>query len=409
MLAISLGIGILFWLFHGISLVMLARFVPKNQNDVITQVNGIGSLLSKFYIYIFLIFLVLGYLLPDDWPTRRKSKSGIGIVVAPIAVVLILAIVLFSNLRVIYADITFKMAEPFANSSQWQVATFLYKRALELAPKEDHYYLFLGRSYLETAKQTSAVADQDQLVLQAESDLQVAQSINPLNTDHTANLARLYTWWAGKAAANSDARSQRAQKASNYYSTAVKLSPNNSTLWDEWSILYSQLLGQYDLAYQKLQQALSLDPKYNYTQGLIGDYYVRLASSADNLAARQQDLLTAAQYYRTAADVTKYTDTNTKATYLVTLANTYDLLANLNTGSVDITYYQQAIDILNQYIEAGLSSKDLWQVQETIAKVYLKLGDKTNAQYYASLALEKAPASAVNRIQSLITQTLTLP
>ena len=91
------------------------------------------------------------------------------------------------------------MAEPFPKAGQWKVATFLYKRALELTPKEDHYYLFLGRSYLEQAKITDTTTDQDNLVLQAENDLKVAQSINPLNTDHTANLARLYTWWAGKA------------------------------------------------------------------------------------------------------------------------------------------------------------------------------------------------------------------
>jgi hypothetical protein len=409
MAGVALGIGVLFWLFHAISLVLLAAFVPQNQNDVITQVNGIGSLLTKYYIYIFLLLILLGFLLPDEWPSKRLSKSSLGIVTLPVALVLVVLIVLPSNLKVIHADITFKMAEPFANSAQWQVATFLYKRALELAPKEDHYYLFLGRSYLETAKQTSATADQDKLVLQAESDLKVAQSINPLNTDHTANLARLYTWWAGKAAAQSDTRTQRAQKASDYYATAVELSPNNSTLWDEWAVLYMQLIGQPDQAYQRLQHALSLDPQYNYTQGLLGDYYQRVASSTNNISEKQQALEKARDYYKTAADVSKYTDVNTKASYIASMANIYAQLATLNPDNVDNSQYQQAIAVLQQYIDAGLRANDLWQVQETLAKLYIQIGDKANAQYYAGQALDNAPSSATDRIQALITQTQSLP
>ena len=159
-----------------------------------------------------------------------------------------------------------------------------------MLPKEDHYYLFLGRSYLEQAKVTDTTADQDSLVLQAETDLKVAQSINPLNTDHTANLARLYTWWAGKAT-NTATRSERAQKASDYYALAVTISPNNSTLWDEWAILFMKVLGQSQQALERLQHALDLDPKFSYTQGLLGDYYFNTASSQTDASAKQQAIL----------------------------------------------------------------------------------------------------------------------
>jgi Flp pilus assembly protein TadD len=288
------------------------------------------------------------------------------------------------------------------------VATFLYQQANKLAPGEDHYYLFLGRSYLEQAKITQATADQDKLVLQAESDLKVAQSINPLNTDHTANLARLFTWWAGKAT-STDLRSQRAQKASDYYSTAVELSPNNSTLWDEWAILYMQLLGQPDLALQRLQHALGLDAKYNLTQGLLGDYYVKVANYSADTTTKLQALQTASEYYQTAADVTKYTDTNSEASYLVSLSNVYVQMAGLIPDIAKNGQLQGVINVLEKSIQAGLSSNDLWKVQEALAKLYLQIGDKANAQYYASQALIGAPATATNRIQDLITQTQSLP
>jgi tetratricopeptide (TPR) repeat protein len=300
------------------------------------------------------------------------------------------------------------MAEPFTQNDQWQVATFLYKRALELTPKEDHYYLFLGRSYLEQAKITDTTTDQDNLVLQAEKDLKVAQSINPLNTDHTANLARLYTWWAGKATITS-VRADRAQKASDYYETAVTLSPNNSTLWDEWAVLYMQVIGQAQQALERLQHALNLDAKYSFTQGLLGDYYMTIANSQSDVVTKKQTLLSAAGYYRTAADVAKYTDTTSKASYLVSLSNVYIQIASVDPANIDQEQLQKAINVLLESIKAGLSSSDLWKVQEALAKLYLQLGDKANTLYYANQALAGASTTETSVIENLITKAQTLP
>jgi hypothetical protein len=408
MIFTSLVIGVLFWILHSISLATLASFTPANQNDVVTQVNSIGSLLTKYYLYLFVIFILAGFLLSDEWPMRSISPAYLSAILVPIALVLIFVFTNISNLKVIHADITFKMAEPFTKSSQWQVATFLYKNALQLAPKEDHYYLFLGRSYLEQAKITTTTSDQDSLVMQAESDLKVAQSIDPLNTDHTANLARLYSWWAGKATSTST-RAERAQKASDYYATAVTLSPNNSTLWDEWAVLYMQVFGQSQQALERLQHALNLDAEYSFTQGLLGDYYLKTANSLSDTAAKKETFLTAAGYYRTAADDAKYTDITSKASYLVSLSNVYIQLASVDPGNIDRAQLQQAINILLESIKAGLSSSDLWKVQENIAKLYLQLGDKANTQYYANQALLSAPLSEASKIQDLITQTQSLP
>jgi hypothetical protein len=60
-------------------------------------------------------------------------------------------------------------------------------------------------------------------------------------------------------------------------------------------------------------------------------------------------------------------------------------------------------------MDAGINANELWKVQEALANVYLKLGEKTPAQYYANLALTSAPGSAKGRLQDIITQTLTLP
>ena len=404
----SLFIGFLFWTLHAISLAILGGVSPTNMDELITQVNSIGSLLTKYYIYIFLIIILLAFLLPDEWPSRSNSHAPLSVIIGFSLLTVIIILTNFTNLQVIKADITFKMTEPFTKNNQWQVATNLYKRALDLAPKEDHYYLFLGRSYLEQAKSTDSTTDQDILIKQAEEDLKVAQSINPLNTDHTANLARLYSWWAGKATNPKD-RAERAQKASDYYKNAVTLSPNNSTLWDEWAVLSMQVIGQSQDTLDRLQHALELDPSYSFTQGLLGDYYLRLANSMEDMVSKEQALQTAAGYYRTAAEVAKKTDPTSKASYLVSLANVYVVVAGLDPQNVDREQLQQAINVLLESMGAGIGIKDLWKVQEAAAKLYMQIGDKTLAQYYANQALSGAPSSATSRIQELITQTLNLP
>jgi tetratricopeptide (TPR) repeat protein/O-antigen ligase len=405
---VSLAIGLVFWILHAISMAILASFTPANQSDVIQQVNNIGSLLSKYYLYILIIILSAAFQLPDEWPQKGNIKSPLGVVMAPIILVGIMILVNITNLRVIHADITFKMAEPFTKSNKWQVATFLYKRALQLAPKEDHYYLYLGRSYLEQAKVTESIAEQDKLILQAENDLTVAQSINPLNTDHTANLARLYSWWAGKSS-SINTRAERAGIASDYYKTALTLSPNNSTLWDEWSILAMQVMGDPQEAFEKLNRALELDSQYSFTLGLLGDYHLRQASSAINIVDKREALQAAANYYRNAAEVSKPSDQTPKSNYLLSLANVYIMMAELEPGNIDRGQLQQAIEILLESMDARINPNDLWKVQEAIAKLYIQLGDAAHARYYATQALNGAPDSAINRIQEIITRTLTSP
>jgi hypothetical protein len=85
------------------------------------------------------------------------------------------------------------------------------------------------------------------------------------------------------------------------------------------------------------------------------------------------------------------------------------MMAGMDPENIDHKQLQQAINVLLESIDAGLSSSDLWKVQEAIAKLYLQVGDRVNAQYYANQALISAPASVTNRIQDLITQTQSLP
>ena len=170
-----------------------------------------------------------------------------------------------------------------------------------------------------------------------------------------------------------------------------------------------QVIGKSQEALEKLQHAFELDSHYSFTQGLLGDYYLQLANSMDDTVLKRETLQTAANYYRMAAEDSRKTDQTSKASYLVSLANVYTGMAGLDPSNIDRIQLQQAIDVLLESIDAGISNNDLWKVQEAIAKLYLQLGEDTKARFYANQALQSAPISAAGRIQDLITATLSLP
>jgi tetratricopeptide (TPR) repeat protein len=398
--------ALVFWLWRASALASLARFTAASLDELVDQVNRISSLLTNFYLWVALLLFAAGYVLSrEHLPRQREQKfglavaAGIGIAVALLAVV--------TNLRVIHADITFKMAEPFATGSTWNIASLLYQRSISLAPEEDYYYLFLGRSYLEQAKSLENEQEKQALVQRAEKDLKQAQSINPLNTDHTANLGRLFTWWAGQTTEAGD-RLARAQTANSYYARALMLSPNNSTLRGEWAILQMDLLNQPDAALENLQIAISLDEEYNFTQGLLGDYYLSLASQLSDPTEIERAYQNAIDYYAKAVEYSVGRDRSGKYQYLLSQGNAF---VQWGTGKtpLDQGHLMSGIQYYKQANELQPNSSDAWRVNEQIARIYSLLEDKENALFYAEVAMKIVPDDYKIRIAELIQQIEALP
>ncbi len=389
---------LVFWMWHSGELVELAVFTPSTVDQVISQIDKVGSLLTTYYVFTLLLIGLAAFVLPEEWPARFTAET----VFAPFIGVAILLIFFWltstTNLRVIHADIAFKMADPFNTPGQWPIATLIYKHANDLAPSEDHYYLFLGRSYLEEAKAATSTQEQAALVQQAETDLKVAQKLNPLNTDHTANLARLYSWWAS-VTTDPAQQQQRAQIASDYYAKALTLSPQNSTLWGEWSILYMDIFHQPQQAYQYLSHAIELDPLYDWTQGLMGDYYVKISQGITDTNTRNADLNKAIGLYKQAYALAVSSADGTAPNFLISLGNAYTSIGDLTN----------ALSAYSQTLTLQLSQDNVWRVQETMAHLYVQKGDKTNALTLANLALGGAPSDQKSQLQQLIGQIQAMP
>ena len=392
-LSISAAVTLIFWIWHAGSLSSLVQSVASTLEQVIGQVQNYESILSRFYSFILLMVITGGALLVEDWPRETNRLGSLGWTLAALPLVAALSFSSYSNLRVIQADIAFKMADPFARPGQWPVAIAIYERAIQQAPAEDYYYLFLGRAYLEQARSLTNPAEQDRLISQAESDLLKAQRLNPLNTDHTANLARLYSLWAAFVQDTPDSQ-KRAEKSAEYFGRAVTLSPNNARLWDEWAILYLNVLGQPEAAYERLQRSLEIDPEYDWTLALLGDYYARQAQAASDPADRASSYQQAIESYSQALELVSLRDPQNQYNYTLALAAIYTQMEDFPSA---VAIYQNALAVAPNGV-------DVYRVHETLARIYYQMNDLPNAIGSASLALEQAPDGQKETYQQLLSQ-----
>ncbi len=217
------------------------------------------------------------------------------------------ALMIASNASIVRADIYFKQAwdgmhRPVSEAvlarsidaataqRYYGAALAYYDQAVHYAPEEDYYLIFEGKALLEQVDLTGDSQVQQQYLQRAEQVLLRAQGLNPLNTDHVANLARLYRTWAG-AVTDAAGRQAKLEEALRYYEQATRLSPHNATLFNEWGQALLDM-GRPDDALARYQQSLAIDDRFAQTYLLLADYYLGRndAAQAGSYAARAADV-----------------------------------------------------------------------------------------------------------------------
>ncbi len=237
------------------------------------------------------------------WPYLRERtlkfalRPALSLAAAVLIAIFAFGIISSVNVALVRADIIYKQGQQFDNKRNWISSIELYRRALAARKTEDHYMLFLGRALLEQAKAVNnegafeftanpTVDDvlalrpeqvqqmkQVDLLRAAEAILLEAQDVNPLNTDHTANLARLYRTWSDLSN-DPEVRAEMLAKSNAQYEVAVTLSPNAAHLWNERGNAYLAN-NQDEEAEAAYKHSLSIDPLFEQTYLLLADFYNR--------------------------------------------------------------------------------------------------------------------------------------
>ncbi|RLC78770.1 MAG: hypothetical protein DRI61_09295 [Chloroflexi bacterium] len=229
--------------------------------------------ITYYYISVFVYMLLVAILLlwERPLPQRATFRPIAWVPTTLISIVILPFLIYATNLSIIQADIIYKQGFSLDNMHQWAKSAILHNRAIQLAPTQDYYYLFLGRALLEQAKTIKDPAQREAKLKETERILLKARELNPYNTDHTANLARLYRTWA-ELTNDKEKRQEYLQKSAEFYAEATRLSPNNAQLYNEWALVY-MIMGDKEKALEKLKKSLALDDQYDQTYLLLGDYY----------------------------------------------------------------------------------------------------------------------------------------
>ncbi len=346
-------------------------------DQLMQLVRRLANVMTLFYIWTFVLIGLSAILLfvrdPHPLP-RRLTAAGWAAALYPILLMVAAVLTVNTNLNIARADIFSKQAQAYEASQQWDVAIMLYRKALELQPKQDRYFLNLGRAYLNKIQATrDDPAQREALLQEGLAVLEQARDTNPLNVDHWRNLASFHRAWAALVSDPEEQR-QHLEEADRYYKRATELSPNNVTLWNDWASLMFQL-GKDEQALEYLNQALEIDPAFEGTYLMLADYYVR-----------QGEWEKAREAYQKA---TELAPGNVQA--WSGLAYTYVQLGDVQAA---IEANLQALNVApNDFV-----------THRNLALLYRDIGDLNNALVHAYRALEVAPESERPAMQAFVSE-----
>ncbi len=366
-------------------------------DDVVNVADRLANMLGYYYGLIFVIVTAMAMVLVRESSEAQDSGHLFSYAGLVVLILLSIGIIRSGSYDLIRADIVFKQGGVFANSRQAQekqIGIQHFERSIEYAPREDYYYLFLGKAYLEFAQglgEDTTFEQRQQVFLRTEEVLEQAREINPLNTDHSANLARFYKSWAARISIllNDDTLSEarrselQAQRATlldlslENYRKALTLSPNNPILWNELAQLYAVDLGDQEQFQETIAQSLRVDDEFEQTWMLLGD-----------LRSSQGDLEGAIEAYQRSLEIRESCDVRRVVGTLMTQQSQFEEAQ---------TFLKSALDMCEDYGQR-------WEMYRILAYASANLGRNQEALEAAMLALQLAPENQKSVVQQLIDQ-----
>jgi tetratricopeptide (TPR) repeat protein len=438
------------WLVYG--LWQATRLVPMqatpgmtNQQYLDLQLDRVAGHFGLYTALLVIWMLVAGTVYAWPWlrgrdvpVVRRPLWAGMA---GALGAVLVLFLVVTVNVNLVKADIVYKQGQQFDQQGNWLSSIELYRRALATRVTEDQYMLFLGRALLEQAKQAPVegaytlpaqatlrdVLDlspdevtqmsRQELLRAAETVLLDAQNVNPLNTDHTANLARLYRTWADLVASDPAQRQEMLQKSIAMYDKAVMLSPNAAHLWNERGNAFAAD-GDDTQALASYEKSLSIDKLFDQTYLLMADVFERTGQTDKLVPLLNQgvEMFTQANVPSATAQLLSYLSVaQARQGDLAGATATNERLLELIPGNVAairnlaiLARDQGQPDVAMQWIEQGIaaaaqSPADLKTFYQLAAEQYQVQGDSAQviAQYERIRQIDPNDAAALSTLSGL--------
>ncbi len=366
------------------------------------------------------------------WLLVRREKSPVVAIsggwqayLAYLVLMLLVVGGIVENLNQLSADVYHAQGQLYDRAGRYADSVVAYQRAFKLAPEQDNYALFVGRSLLEIAKRARpggptlllsqydelarslpraqvAQLTREDLLSSALVSLRRARDLRPLNPIHYANLAWLNRYWGDQG------DPAKLQEASRYYSQATQLSPRDAHLYGRWALTE---LARKDLnsAREKSQKAISLDPRIAPGHVIAGDIELSAeqqpAAWKRHQAALRLDPL-ALNDSRFESRVNSYLQAGMGSD----LTESYGRLAQAFPGNTKVRdAYAYLLSRNGQPAEAAEQHRAIisqepnnWMAHRNLALNYNDLGDLEQAIKYMSSALQHAPNDQKPGLQALV-------
>jgi tetratricopeptide (TPR) repeat protein len=460
---VSIAVAGLYWLLQAWQILGFSGLVQQTQISTLQELaqraaslvsfaDAISNLLTLYYLFIAIIVFSMAAVLMLEVRGRlvRWVHEWSPVAVIPIGLAVLIGVT-STNLNPVRADVIYKQADAIRNQGQVDLAIAHFKRARELNPTEDFYDLWLGAAFLDkagTQTQTPSLLssattmdalmnlsfentyqlNQSDSLIAAQIVLEHARALNPLNTDHSANLARLHRRWADLKASDPAARQQELEMAGEYYRQATGLSPNNAQLWNEWALVNLAMSEQAQQtgdaatagtyladAQAKLDHSLELDQQYDQTY----IYLAQLARTQGKPDAAQKYFEQALQLNTGSLDawggavdqlIQTQNFTDAEKLSLAFLEKNPDSLPVLRTLARNIYYQENRLDEAIAAMQRVLSlpsDANHWDDLRVMAILLAQAGRLQEALPLAQQALEAAPQDQQSSIQPLVSQLQT--
>jgi len=346
------------------------------------------------FIYVSLAAFATAHAIGGQRQRPAGNRDWSSLAAGSILLVIALMVAAQVNIKPIRSDIVFKRGSAWdsqATSNRdlvaWDSAIAVYRTAADLVPTEDHFDLWLGRALLEKSSLATDPVRRAAILAEAETVLSAARQKNPLNPDHTANLARLNTRWAELS--DGEARLAKAAVAASYYDQALDLNPNNSLIRNEYARLKLVILGDCAGAMRAYEASLAVDPYFQATYKEVGD----AARSCAATAADQDQV----GYAQIGVDALKQLVERYPRDI-----DGYLLMADLQAKTIGDMGGAQ--DSINSAAAVDGASMAPWQVLYTGASIFNEAGAVMLSKAYAEMALDIAPPANQETIREFIGQ-----
>jgi Flp pilus assembly protein TadD/ABC-type amino acid transport system permease subunit len=329
--------------------------------------------------------------------------------VYPVPIFLTIFIIFYANINPIKADIYFKQGQISKEGKYIDRAIQFNRLAITLAPDQGGYHAELSRTLMIKAESVSDPEVKNLIFEECFKSLEQARQINPLNTQNYSLLGYLFHTW-GKIDLSPEGRREKLNQSHFYFKQAVHYNPHDILAYHLWAQVFLTQ-GDFDGALDKLNNSLSLYPRFGSTYFSLGEIY----SAQGKLAEAEESYWQAITYEPHLAKA------HSALGYLAfkkgNLLESKDFLLEALQLDPDQATARSLLGIIyfksgqmEQAIEENLKvlrlHPDDLSSHNNLALIYKKIGRYKEALTYAQKAFELSPESDRPAIQKFIDQLM---